>query len=292
MKLGVSTYSLYQALSKGEMSALDVIRYVAEIGGEHVEIVPLGFNLHDNPELIGSMKREAAAHGLELSNYAVGANFADLDDEAYEREIAWIKEEVDIAAALGVKLMRHDVASSKDLSIGNFLRQLPRLAEACRRIADYAAAKGITTSVENHGYFIQHSDRVQALVHAVGRPNFKTTLDIGNFLCADEAPETAVANNIGLASMVHFKDFYRRPSHRAPGAGWFASSGGSWLRGAIVGHGDIDLPEIVRIVKASGYDGYISIEFEGMEDCRLGTKLGLEYVRKLWNESKPEVRIG
>ncbi|MFD1956874.1 sugar phosphate isomerase/epimerase family protein [Paenibacillus thailandensis] len=292
MKLGVSTYSLYQALSKGEMSALDVIRYVAEIGGEHVEIVPLGFNLHDNPELIGSMKREAAAHGLELSNYAVGANFADLDDEAYEREIARIKEEVDIAAALGVKLMRHDVASSKDLSIGNFLRQLPRLAEACRRIADYAAAKGITTSVENHGYFIQHSDRVQALVHAVGRPNFKTTLDIGNFLCADEAPETAVANNIGLASMVHFKDFYRRPSHRAPGAGWFASSGGSWLRGAIVGHGDIDLPEIVRIVKASGYDGYISIEFEGMEDCRLGTKLGLEYVRKLWNESKPEVRIG
>lgn len=95
------------------------------------------------------------------------------------------------------------------------------MAEACREIADYAAGLGITTSVENHGYFIQHSDRVQALVHAVGRDNFRTTLDIGNFLCADENPLIAVPNNIKLASMVHFKDFYIRPQDRQPGEGWF-----------------------------------------------------------------------
>ena len=44
------------------------------------------------------------------------------------------------------------------------------------------------------------------------------------------------------------------------------------------------MPEVVRIVKESGYDGYISIEFEGMEDCRTGAKFGLEYLRKTWNE--------
>lgn len=284
MKLGVSSYSLYQALSKGEMTITDMIRFIAEIGGEHIEIVPLGFNLKENPELIETIRSETAANGLELSNYAIGANFADLEDEAYEREIARVKEEVDIAAALGVKLMRHDVGTSEDRSLGHFIAELPRLADACRQIADYAAGKGITTSVENHGYFIQQSERVKALVEAVGRPNFKTTLDIGNFLCADEAPAAAVARNVGMASMVHFKDFYCRPANRTPGAGWFNTSGGNWLRGAIVGHGDIDIPEIVRIVKASGYDGYISLEFEGMEDCRTGTQLGFNYIRKLWNE--------
>jgi sugar phosphate isomerase/epimerase len=39
---------------------------------------------------------------------------------------------------------------------------------------------------------------------------------------------------------------------------------GNWLRGAIVGHGDIAMPQVLRAVKESGYDDYISIEFEGL----------------------------
>lgn len=284
MKLGISTYSLYQALQSGTMSVTDVIDYVAELGAAHVEIVPLGFNLTENPELIDTIRIHAEARGLELSNYAIGANFADLNDEAFAAEVECVKREVDIAAKLGVKRMRHDVASSPDTSIGHFLQQLPRLAEACRQVADYAAQYGITTSVENHGYFIQHSDRVKALVQAVDRPNFKTTLDVGNFLCVDENAIVATASNIGIASMVHVKDFYYRPATYAAGDGWFGTSGGNWLRGAIVGHGDIDIAQALRKVKQAGYDEYISIEFEGMEECRLGTRLGFENVKRIWNE--------
>ncbi|WP_424767538.1 sugar phosphate isomerase/epimerase family protein [Paenibacillus sp. sgz302251] len=284
MKLGISSYSLYKALHAGEMTIQEVIIYIGSIGGEHVEIVPLGFNLTDNPELIESIKKQAQESGVELSNYAVGGNFSDLNDEQFEHEIERLKGEVDIAAALGVKKMRHDVASSKDLSITHFLSELPRLAKACQIIADYAAQFDITTSVENHGYYIQHSDRVKALVSTVDRPNFRTTLDVGNFLCADENPVVAVANNISMASMVHVKDFYYRPATNYPGEGWFGSAGGNWLRGSIVGHGDIAMREVLRKVKESGYDDYISIEFEGMEECRKGTKLGFDYVKRVWNE--------
>ncbi|MBD2869331.1 sugar phosphate isomerase/epimerase family protein [Paenibacillus arenilitoris] len=284
MKLGISSYSLYKAMAAGEMSIGDVVSHVASIGAEHVEIVPLGFNFTENPELIEVIKSQARESGIELSNYAVGANFSGLNDEELVREIERLKREVDYAAALGVKKMRHDVASSSDLSIASFLSELPRLAEACRVIADYAAPHGITTSVENHGYYIQQSDRVQALVKAVDRPNFRTTLDVGNFLCADENPLVAVANNIGLASMVHVKDFYYRPAGDKPGEGWFGTSHGNWLRGAIVGHGDIAMRDVLRKVKESGYDGFVSIEFEGMEECKLGTKLGFDYVKRVWNE--------
>ncbi|HEY0827561.1 MAG TPA: sugar phosphate isomerase/epimerase, partial [Bacilli bacterium] len=34
----------------------------------------------------------------------------------------------------------------------------------------------------------------------------------------------------------------------------------------------------------SGYDGYLSVEFEGMEECKLGTRIGLENTVRLWNE--------
>jgi sugar phosphate isomerase/epimerase len=284
MKLGVSTYSLYQALARGEMTIRDVIAYIAEIGGEHVEIVPLGFELGNNPELIAQIREQAQTSGIELSNYAVGANFSGLDDAGYEAELAKLKQEVDIAAALGVTRMRHDVAMSSDCSLVHFIEELPRLADACRQIADYAAQYGITTSVENHGYYIQHSERVRTLVALVDRPNFRTTLDVGNFLCVDEDAAVAVKGNIGLASMVHVKDFYRRRGDIALGQGWFKSAGGYQLRGAIIGQGDIDIPRALQTVKDSGYDGYISVEFEGMEECRLGTRLGLEYIKRVWEQ--------
>ncbi len=212
--------------------------------------------------------------GLDISNYAIGANFLVQDEAEYENEISRVMKQVDIAAQLGVKLMRHDAGSRPiaDTSILQFEADLGRMAEACRRIADYAAQYGITTSVENHGYLVQASDRVQRLVHMVDRPNYRTTIDIGNFMCVDEDSVSAVKKNLPIASMVHFKDFYLRKSNRNPGQGWFPTASGNYLRGAIVGQGDIDIWEVVRQVKQSGYDGYISIEFEGMEDCKTGTK--------------------
>jgi hypothetical protein len=36
-------------------------------------------------------------------------------------------------------------------------------------------------------------------------------------------------------------------------------------------------------MKASGYDGYLSIEFEGMEECKTGIKIGFDNVRKIWD---------
>lgn len=284
MKLGISSYSLYQAMQAGSMTILDTIEWIAEIGGEHIEIVPLGFDFNENPELIGQIREQAAKAGIAISNYAIGANFVTDSEEAYAAEIRRVIREVDHAHALGAKQMRHDVASRPDTSIAHFQEDLPRIANACREIADYAALYGITTSLENHGYYVQASDRVQAIIHAVNRPNYKTTLDVGNFVCVDENPVIAVKKNIGYASMIHVKDFYIRPAGRNPGEGWFRSAGGQYLRGAIAGQGDLDLWEIVRIVKHSGYDGYLSIEYEGMEDCRKGAKIAFDNVKRIWDE--------
>ncbi|WP_018756392.1 sugar phosphate isomerase/epimerase family protein [Paenibacillus terrigena] len=284
MKLGLSSYSLYQAMQSGQLTFSEAIEWAADHGAEHIEIVPLGFDLNKNPELIDVIRQTAEAKGIEISNYAIGANFITEDEASYEAEIARVMKEVDNAAALGVKLMRHDVASRSDISINNFNSDLPKLADACRRIADHAAQYGITTSVENHGYYIQNADRVQALVHAVDRPNYRTTLDIGNFMCSDEESVVATKKNIGIASMVHIKDFYLRPAGQNPGRGWFPTSSGNYLRGAIAGHGDVNMREVLRVVKQSGYDGYLSLEFEGMEECRLASEIGLENIRRIWDE--------
>lgn len=288
MKIGLSSYSLFRAMNSGEMSILDAIQWVADNGGEHIEIVPIGsLNLENNPELIEQIKEKAASVGIDVSNYLIGANFITDSREAFEEEVNRVKKHVDIANALGVKFMRHDVASRaiEDATIEQFEKDLPHLVEACQQIADYAKQYGITTSIENHGIYVQASDRVLRLVHEVNRDNFKTTVDIGNFMCVDEDSVAAVKKNINYASVVHFKDFYLRPSYQNPGEGWFQTTAGNYLRGAIVGHGDIDMREVVRVVKNSGFDGYISIEFEGLEDCRQGSKIGLSNVRRFFEEA-------
>jgi len=208
-------------------------------------------------------------------------------EEALEQEIRNVMNHVDIAAALGVTRMRHDVAfrPAHEGTVAQFETDLPIIVQACRRIADYAAERGITTSLENHGYYVQSSERVRRVLHETARDNFKTTLDVGNFLCVDEDPISAVKNNIPYASMVHAKDFYLRPESRNPGEGWFQTAHGNYLRGAIVGHGDIDMYGVFRVLKQSGYDGYISVEFEGMEDCRTASRIAMDNVRRLWEEA-------
>ncbi len=287
MKVGLSTYSLRQMIQSGEWDVLQMIDWIAENGGEHVEISPHGYNLEGNHELAGKIVEKARQARIDISNYCISSNFIKPDQEAYENEIARVKKHVDIAKILGVKTMRHDVAfrPKEEATIAQFEADLDALVQACRNVADHAAQFGITTSLENHGFYVQSSDRVQRLIHAVDRPNFKTAMDIGNFMCVDEDSVSAVKKNLPYACMVHLKDFYLRPSYRNPGEGWFQTLSGNYLRGAIVGQGDIDIPEVIRILKNSGYDGYLSIEFEGMEECRKGSSIGMENVKRLWAEA-------
>jgi sugar phosphate isomerase/epimerase len=274
------------------MTILDVIDWIADNGGEHMEIVPYGFTLEDNEELTDAVRKRAEAAGIQLSNYSMPANFVHESKEAFDAEVERIKRHVDTVHRLGIKHMRHDVTAftlpPEKTGIDYVEDNLEQIVNGCRQIADYAARYGITTTIENHGVSVQASDRVQRVLKAVDRTNFKTTLDIGNFLCVDEQPLVGVKRNLPYASLIHVKDFYYRPYDQDPGGGrWFRTSHGNYLRGAIFGQGDLDVRRILRLIKESGYDGFITLEFEGMEDCREGTRLGLENLKRLWDEIEP-----
>ena len=89
--------------------------------------------------------------------------------------------------------------------------------------------------------------------------------------------------------MVHLKDFYIRKTERLTGVGglfrcdagsWFSTNSGlSMLRGSILAQGDLDVWETLRLIRDAGYDGYVSVEFEGMEDGRAGSEYGMDAAR-------------
>ncbi|WP_130858712.1 sugar phosphate isomerase/epimerase family protein [Gracilibacillus phocaeensis] len=286
MKLGMSSYSLAQAIHSGEMTILDVMEWTKELGGEHIEIVPIGYSLTENPQLIKAITAKAKELDLAISNYAIGADFLSGDETAFQQEIERVKKEVDIANQLGVKRMRHDVSFKppQEGTIEQFDQDLPTIVKACQLIADYAKQYDIVTSIENHGFYLQASDRINLIIAKVNRPNFGHTLDTGNFVCVDEDPAVAVPKCLGNTTMLHAKDFYVRSATAPnPGEGWFGSAGGNYLRGAITGHGDLPLAQILKQVKDHGYDGYISIEFEGMEECKQASAISFKNIKQLWD---------
>jgi sugar phosphate isomerase/epimerase len=288
ISLGFSSYSFHSKLATGEMTLLQVIDWVAASGGEHLELASLGDdpdspipNIASSPEYVEQVRAHAEAVGVPLSNLAIGADLSTGDRAEIER----VRAHVDLAERLGITRMRHDVvphAGHPGDDTVLFEQVLPHIVDGCREIARYAATKGITTSLENHGFFVQSADRVRRILHAVDEPNFLTTLDVGNFVCVDETPEVSVAQNLPYAMVVHLKDFYIRPSDAAPGAGWFRSRGGKHLRGAVVGNGDIDLRAVARAIRDSDFRGIASIEFEGWEDCLLACERGHAHARTLF----------
>lgn len=281
IKIGFTSYSFAQALKNGGMDIAQVIRFAAELGAEHLEISP-GSLFKMTPETVDTIVRSAKGAGLPLSSYTIGANFVQPSAAALKTEIERVKKEVEIAASLGVTRMRHDCAwrPQEECSYANFDREFPVFVDACGQIADKAKTYGIVTSIENHGFYVQGSERVQRIVLGVSRDNFSTTLDVGNFLCVDEDPECAVMNNIPFASMIHFKDFHIRRTVTDP-TGFIKTLHGRYLRGALTGDGDVDLASICRIIKNSAYDGFLSIEYEGREECKFACTRAIKNVREL-----------
>ena len=117
MKIGLTSYSLNADIMSGRKTILDAMRFAAENGAEHMEIVPFGFTLYDdgrdefNQPLIDSIRQTAEALSLPLSDYAVLANLLAPEEEARRAEIRRLKRHIDVAHRLGVPMMRHDISS-------------------------------------------------------------------------------------------------------------------------------------------------------------------------------------
>jgi len=286
MKIGVSSYSFIRLVTSGQLEQKAIIAKAKEIGFDVIEfskiVLPEGKSL---PDYAAELRAEADRVGIDIVNYTIGADFLRGSNGDLQAEIERVKGEVDIAAILGVPGMRHDASSgwpADHVGPKSFEAALPRLAEGCRAVTEYAASKGIKTMVENHGWFCQESLRVEQLVTAVNHPNFGVLIDMGNFVCADDDPAIAVSRLMPYAFHCHAKDFHiKSGSEPAPGRGWFGSRGGNYLRGAIIGHGNVPVLQCLRIMQRDGYNGVLSIEYEGIEDVLMGIEIGHENLRRL-----------
>ena len=281
MKFGVSSYSFSKYIKSTHCDYIKICDMAKEMGYDGIEFINLDhsdFNITTDPI---ACAREIKAHcekiGLEVIAYTVGGNLFAEDRQA---EIERLKGCVDVCAELGAKVMRHDVCFALPSKyLYGWQDVIKELAPAIREITEYARTKGVRTCIENHGRILQASERVEALIREVGNDNYGWLVDMGNFLCVDEDPKHAVSIAAPYAFHVHAKDFLFKDGSLPRPMGFFGTAGGNHIRGTVVGHGIVPVLSCMRILKEKGYDGWLSLEFEGAEDTEFALKAGLHFLK-------------
>ena len=278
MKISVSSYSFAKWMKN--RSQLGTIKLAEDLGFDAIEFSDILPHNSSSQEIYAEeLRQECEKYEMTVSNFVFPADFINGSGGDTEKEIERVKKMVDIAEILGAKSIRHDATGG--INCKSFDSVLPIIADACRIVTEYAQQKGIRTMVENHGYFCQDSLRVEQLFNAVNHPNFGLLCDMGNFLCVDENPVTAVSRVAPYAFHVHAKDFYMKSGNEPdPGEGFFRTRGGNYLKGAIIGQGTVPVVQCLSILKRANYDGYVGIEYEGYEDNLDGVRIGLANLKR------------
>ncbi len=337
MNIGISSYCLWTKMLLDKWTFFDIMDWAKDHGCTHLEIVPFGLPLVDregnaNHELAQQIRKHAEEINLPLSAFSLNARFVFKESEAstdeerqvlFDKAIARVKTYMELAHEMGIKKFRNDTCSGAQPDGKNtpeqFEKDFPWLVKAVQILADYAATMGMSTTLENHGLYVNGADRIIRILKAADRPNVGLTMDVGNYLCVDQDPAVEVKKAVQYADMIHLKDFYIRDVKNMypqdgmyvafpeattkidqknpwdpdfsekdrevyiPEFGYVGTADGSkLLRGAIVGQGDMDMWKILSIIKNSGYTKEISLEFEGMEECTAGAYYGLETAKYIW----------
>lgn len=272
MKLSVSAWCVQEKLFKGTMSLSDFITLCHENGVKYVELLDCFWKGDGSiDECIDLLKK----YDMEVSAYSIGNDFVQEDAAERKAQIDMVKHGVDIACRLNAKFLRIFSGSQKKGITFETAREW--IVDGLKQCAAAAEEKGVTMVLENHGLFAGKGSQVKGLIEEVGSGYLKANTDIGNFLLVNDNPLEAVKTLNNKVGFVHFKDF-KEVSEAEPG---YEGIDGRRFQGTVLGDGIVEMKEVVDYLYSIGYDGYLSIEFEGVGDPVTGTLASIEYTKSI-----------
>lgn len=272
MKLSVSAWSIEKKLFSGEMNIFDFIGFCHQNEVKYVELLNCFWKDEADIEKANKLLKEL---NMVVSSYSIGNDFVQNNLEHRKQQIEDVKKGIDIACRLNTKLLRVFSGNSKEGIPFSTAREW--IVDSFIEVSQYAEKKGITMVLENHGLFAGKSSQVKELIDEVGSKSLKANTDTGNFLIVNEDPFEAVKELKDYIAFVHFKDF-KEVSVNEKG---YNSIDGRRYQGTILGSGEVPMKEIVDFLYNSGYDGYLSIEYEGIGDPLFETIESIKFTKSI-----------
>jgi sugar phosphate isomerase/epimerase len=250
LKTSLNAYSFKDALNAsisgeaGAMSLFDLLDFCARWNFDAVD--PTGYFFPGYPQapsdsFINEFKRRAFQLGLEISGTGIKNNFADPDKKSRAADLQRAKAWVEVSAKLGAPVLRVFAGPVPPGYEDKWDEVAKWMADDLRTCAEYGKQYGVLVGVQNHGDMLQTAEQTIKLVKMVDSDWFGVIVDTGYFMTKD--PYIDIGQVIPYAVNWQVKE---SPFGKA-----------SPIR--------IDLNRLVRLIKDSGYRGYLPIETLALE---------------------------
>jgi len=256
LKLSMAAYSFRQYLTAKEnpMTLLDFVDLCADLRLDGTELTCYYFPKKVTSEYLAQLKRRAFFQGLDISGTAVANHFTLPPGSERDDQIAYVKQWVDYAEAMGARTIR---VYSGSVPKGGTLEEAQNwCAECFKETCAYAGEKGVFLALENHGGISVNADLMLALVEKVNSPWFGLLLDTGNFRTKD--PYKDMERVAPYVVTVQCKtDLTPEGGKSQP----------------------MDYERVVGILRAAKFSGYLALEYEAREDPKTGAPKAIEAMR-------------
>jgi sugar phosphate isomerase/epimerase len=246
-EISLAEWSFHKALFANEMTNLDFPRVARELGIGGVEYVNQFFKdkARDNnylAELKKICKNEGVTSVLIMCDGEGMMGHPEKEEriKTVENHKKWI----DAAKFLGCHSIRVNAGSK-----GDFEEQQKLAADGLRMLCEYGDTRKINVIVENHGGLSSNGEWLAGVMKMVDHKRVGTLPDFGNFIINRQTGEEF--------------DRYRGVELLMPYAkGVSAKSNNFDEQG---NETRSDYYRLMKIVKGSGYKGWVGIEYEGSE---------------------------
>jgi sugar phosphate isomerase/epimerase len=244
LKISLNAFSFNDPLLKGSMSVFDMLDFCAATGFDAVDITGYyfkGYPKVPDDEYLFSIKRKAFDLGLEISGTGVRNDFTLADKAKRHEEVERVKKWVEVAAKIGAPVIRIFAGNQKNENISKEAVTAWML-EDIRTCVEYGKQHGVIIGLQNHNDFIQTAGQVIDIIKAINSEWLGLILDTGSYRVHDPYEEIEKSIPYTVNWQVKEKIF---------------------VKGKEV---PTDLERLVKIIKSSGYKGYLPIETLGEGD--------------------------
>jgi sugar phosphate isomerase/epimerase len=204
--------------------------------------------------------------GVQLIAIGGDSDFAVSEAKWPEME-TMIRNEIDLAVELGVGLVRIFASHIPEAYVTDEVWE--RVIKKMRLVAPYAEAKGVKLAIENHFGITNTPLDLLRILENVKSPAIGLNLDAANFVPCHEDPVEATKILVPFTFYSHLKDAVADPKGPFNGFNFVD-----------LGAGIMDIPGVLEPLRQAGYSGYVSIEYEEVEDTSRGLAASVEYLKK------------
>ena len=257
LKVSLNAYSFNAPLTSGAMSINDMLVFCAEKGFLAVDITAYyfpGYPAVPPDDFLYEVKRKAFRLGVEISGTGVRNDFTEPDANKRKESVILVKRWIDAAEKIGAPVIRIFAGNQKP---AGYSREqiLDWMLKDIHECIDYGKQHGVVVAIQNHDDFIKTANDTIQILEAIKSEWFGLILDTGSYRIGD--PYSEIEKTIKYAVNWQIKEKIFVDGKET----------------------DVDMDKLIRIIKQSGYSGYIPLETLGEGDPKIKISALLDRVR-------------